>query len=366
MKNNFKTAFVHGRPAPHPRNKALAESISAELYLVDKHVRYHDLEVSKLRRYVSWIIDAVLFPVRKYQVIITLGVMFPQILLRAVGLLPKKNKKLIGLIVGEELYFLYSGYYSKSTGRFMHWVFTKYDILICKGQMQLDMAREIFGEKCPQLYKILNGLSEKNYSLLKTITPDLNSFSIITVAHGPSGFRIWYKGLDTMIAAFVKAKHKINDLTFTIIGHWVESDINSLLKEVPMNFRSSIYFIGEKNLKEVCEYYSKSALFLLISRGDCFPNASLECMAAGVTPMVSEWTGTKELIAKVDSHLITPINNAEEVSDRLIWYFNLPAEEKKNLSERCRTIISEYTEERNIELFKKTFEKIMQTDNGKL
>ena len=61
-----RIAFIHGRPQGHPIHAEYAKSVAADFYHEDRYLRWHDQPKSlKLKRYVSWVINAILFPKRK-------------------------------------------------------------------------------------------------------------------------------------------------------------------------------------------------------------------------------------------------------------------------------------------------------------
>jgi glycosyltransferase involved in cell wall biosynthesis len=82
------------------------------------------------------------------------------------------------------------------------------------------------------------------------------------------------------------------------------------------------------------------------------PNTVVEAMAAGLPALISEWTGTRETVKKVDENLIAPLE-PEAIAEKILWYFSLTSAERKKLSERSREVVKENHDERKvIEIFR--------------
>ena len=353
MHKSTKIAFIHGRPDAHPRNRKFAESIDADFHWVDQYLPYAEHNSGRIRRYLSWIINALFFPKRTgYTIFLTEGLHLPQPLMKYLGLIGS-NQKLVGLMVGEELYFLYSRYYNRLTSWIMKRALEQYDLLLCKGQMQAFLAREILGKKCPVLRPIINGIPKEKLEALLKVQPAIHSHNIVLLANGPGGFRVWYKGLDLMVKVVDEVSKLIPDISFTIVGNWNDSEICNMKASLSNLDKQHLIFLPPvSNVDKIAHLLSNFSVFFLISRGDCFPNATLEAMAAGLVPIISEWTGTKEVVAKVNENLILPLEKDKIVSG-LLWFFDLSVEKKESLSQRSKEAVSIYKEETAIQLFQK-------------
>ena len=67
-------------------------------------------------------------------------------------------------------------------------------------------------------------------------------------------------------------------------------------------------------------------------------------MRAGMIPLVSEWTGAKEVVSKVNQGLVLPVNK-KIVAEKVIEILNLTLEDKVFFSRDCQTVSSYYTQE---------------------
>lgn len=100
------------------------------------------------------------------------------------------------------------------------------------------------------------------------------------------------------------------------------------------------------------DYLKKGCFYVQPSRFDAACTSVLEAMGAGLIPLVSENTGNKELVRKIDKGLILD-NRAEEYYRKITELMNLDRDEKEVLSKKAKEIASKYTWKRA----KKDFDK---------
>lgn len=355
VSTNRKIAFIHGRPGPHPMHRRFAESVNADFVYVDFKIRWHDLASSRLRRYLSWLVCALSFPNKsKYDFFLTECVCFPPVIMKWLKLLTRKQK-VIALMADESLYFLYTNRYSKITSIMTKKWLRSLDAVICVGKMEEDLLRRILGDETPPVYTIINGITPVRFNKLKTVNPSLDTHNIIFIANGPSGWRSWYKGLDLLLSVFEKLSVFISDLTLTVVGKWDSQYIIEQMELYCPNSKDKVNFVG---LSDNLEYYlQNSSLYLHCARGEAYGITVLEAMAAGVVPIVSEWTGAKEAVHQIDDRLICSLK-ADEIVDRVIWYFQLSMREKHDLSKKAREISYKYQEDKTLIKFQNTFSQI--------
>jgi glycosyltransferase involved in cell wall biosynthesis len=358
-KNNkkLKVAYIHGRVGPHIMHGRLAKSVNGEFFKVDEHKRWHDIEIGKLFKIYAWIYNAFSFKnPAKYDVFLVSGPHFSPIIMKYFRL--KKRQKVLVHLGDETMYFLYSNWYSKFMKSTLIFILNRYDGLICEGQMAADLAK-LNGVVTPT-YTTYLGAPKERYSELLRIQPNMNSKNIVFLSSGPGGWRTWYKGLDLMIAAFNIAFQKDQELSFTIIGDWDISLQNELLSKCSVDARSAIHFVGYVNDLE--RYFSEGSLYLHCARGDAFPTVVIEAIAAGLIPLVSEWTGNKEIVQMTSEELIVPLDK-EIIAEKIIWYMKLPVVDKEELSKKLRKTITKFTEENALIHYQDTFDKIRKDFN---
>ena len=247
-----KIAYFQGRPHGHPAHSKYAESVGADFYFVDYKIRYHDLNSGPIRRYSSWLISALFFPKKKYDVFFTQEPYFMVGLMRWLGLI-RSDQKLISLMDTHTLYFLLNDRYSKSTFEANKKLYSIYDAFICVGEFQKKLLYQFLGDdyKGP-VFTVFNGVNNKRFDLLKPIKPNLESNNIIFIGAIPSEGRVWYKGIDLMLESFGIIKKHLPDLTLTIIGEYNAALKNNLVEKYCSGFSDSVIFTG--NVDNIEEY----------------------------------------------------------------------------------------------------------------
>lgn len=351
-----KIYYIHGRPSPHPMHRKFSEAVGAEFGFVDFRMRWQDQDRSLFYRIVSWFVCAFTFPnKRKYDIFLVDNLHFPPVIMKSLGLISRRQK-IIAHMGSHTLYFIYAHRFSRLT-EWMHiQAMKRYDALICEGEMAEELVKKILGDKAPKLYTVINGIPDEHYPKSSAMATRLDGKNILFMGHGPGENRLWYKGLDLMLEAFDLAFKNDPELTFTIAGNWDSDLITKLLSNYDQPTRHAIKFVGETN--DLGQYTREASLYLHCARGEAYGITILIAMAAGLPSIVSEWTGAKELVRKADDRFILPLN-AAEIAAKISWYFQLPVEEKKRISEKNVEVIKVYTEENAINFYKKTFDKLI-------
>ena len=348
---NSKIAFIHGRPAPHPTHTALAQSINADFFPVDKILRYHDLEnSSKFKKYLSWLLNSVLFKdIEKYDLIIAEGMHITPVIMKLLRIL-RKDQKIASMLGNEFLFFVQTKWYPPKTLRVLEYSLSKYDSLLCMSKFQTELANKIFeGKKTtPQIITAHEIISSGRSKPDESSIPKLDKHRLLFVAHGPNGWRGYYKGIETLLQTFNLLSQKYIDIQLTVVGDWDDDYINNLIKKTG-NVKNNLNFVGRQN--DLISIFKNSDLCVHLTNGDAFPIATLESMRAGLPTMVSNLTGTKEVVSKIDENLVVEMDPIA-ASERIEWYFNLSPAEKQNLSSKGREVLSIFSEKQGIEEFR--------------
>ena len=355
-----RIAFVHGRPGPHPTHIALAKSVNAEFVFVDRILRYHDLEdTGKVRRYASWLLNSLFFRnARQYDLILAEGMHVPPAIMKKLRVIRSDQK--IAAILGDEcLFFMKMKRYPANTMKLLTYTLRQYDALLCMSEFQAELANDILKGQ-PTTPEVLMA-----HEIISGDRPTSNSddnsgrdgHRMIFVAHGPSGWRGYYKGIETLLATFKLVSQKFPDAHLTVVGDWDEEYIREL-REKTGTLDSNIEFVGRQ--KDLPGFFKRSDLCVHITNGDAFPIATLESIRAGLPTMVSDLTGTKEVVCKVHKDLVVPMD-PETVTTRIEWYFNLSSDERRKLSEKGRAVMLEFSEEKGIEEFRDAVNTVLQS-----
>lgn len=333
-------------------HNSLANSLGVDPKFVDADLRWQDQGFGALKNFYAWLKNA--FSYKKYSgydYILVDGLHFSPIIARKLGILPKHIR--IFAHMGNQLPYFMLAKQIPSYSRFMHrWLFRNYDFIFCEGEMIRDIIRELNpGIKTP-LYTTFLGPDTARVQSLGKIQPEFKGHNLITIALGPGDARIFYKGMDIMVDAFLQARKTLPDLCYYIVGDWSEEDIKKLTRNFGAEDRKSIFFLGHQS--DIETYLKNSDLSIHIARGDAFPTSTIETMHAGVPIIVSEYTGTKQIVKEVNPDLVISLS-AEQLAKKIEWFFGLSLNEKKELSAKVKKASEKYTEANAREHYRKTF-----------
>jgi glycosyltransferase involved in cell wall biosynthesis len=352
----FRTVYVTSHVGPHSMHRTLVDSVQAEIGRADHWLRWIDRPRPKWQQYASWLLNGWAFPNRqRYDLFVLEGFQMPPVFMKWMRRI-RPDQKVICHHTGEQLYFLQTGFYSKKTDWLMRRIIKSYDAHICVGREQTRLLHEVLDGHPAHVYTVyLAHVSEAKRRHYAGVTPDLGSKRILFVGGIYGGWRIQYKGLDLVIEAFHRALERDPELLLTLIGVTPEVFTQLTREHYPTRTIERIQVLTQAS--DLAPYFQSHALFLLPGRGDCFPTVVLEAMAAGMVPMVSEFTGNKEVVGEVSDHLVTPIE-VGAIADRIGWYFQLDAAERETLSARSRQVASRFSEEAGVRNFRQALQQI--------
>jgi glycosyltransferase involved in cell wall biosynthesis len=83
-------------------------------------------------------------------------------------------------------------------------------------------------------------------------------------------------------------------------------------------------------------------VYLHPARFESFGLSVVEAMAAGLIPIVTEMTGSKDLVKKVDSSLIVPVD-VNAISAKIVEVLSMDIKEKEALSRRAKQVAGEWS-----------------------
>lgn len=354
-KDNVNVVFIHGRPSGHPIHMDYAKLLNADFHFEDYYLRWLDNEqASKIRRYLSWLINAFFFPNKnKYNVFFCECLRVPPLIMKRVGLM-KSNQKLVALMADESLYFLDKRKYSWLTRNLIKSFLNSSDAIFCIGDLQYDLAIKYTKvESHKNIFKIYNGISADFQTKLNTINRiSDDTIRLLVIANLSASWRAWYKGVDIAIAAFLKVASIKNNVELSIIGEVNDDVKKELLKDVPQQFLSKIHFMGSiNNLEAILNLFD---LCIHVSRGDAFPTSTLESMSAGIPVVLSKDTGTKSVVELIDSKLVVEVD-IDQTYHAIMYYMNLSDSDKLILRIKIKNIVKEYNSNVTNRRFKELF-----------
>lgn len=353
-KDHNPVLYLHGRPSPHHAHAALAKALGSDFYPVDKFFRWQDTSKGIIFRIWSSLFNSIFYPLKEYKIVLVDNLHFAPIFCKYIKFW-KKPKYAVHL-GSHTLYFMKAGKFNKFVNYMHKWALSRYDIIVCEGQMARELVLELVPNTKAQVFVTFLGLNHQQLNDLNKLSYSCRSKNISIIAHGPGEFRKFYKGLDIMVKAFNLLNNDLKDLSLVIVGEWNDNIKEEVLQTVDLEKRSKIKFAGKVN--GLGEIYRESILILHCSRGDAFPISTIESMASGVPVLVSNITGTKEIVEKVEPKLITTIDIVD-ICDHIKWFYKLDEVEKVKLSNKFKNIAANYSEENALQHYRDVFKEYL-------
>lgn len=340
---DLKIAYIHARPHGHPIHEAYANTLNPVRFYIDYLLRWHDLSKPAIIRYLSWFLCAIFFPKKsKYDVFYADGPIHFLAIMKLFRII-KPKQKIVFLMADETLSFLKNKYYTTIADKTLRWVIGKADGLICIGDQQLALAKELFPNIASKI--IYNAVNEEHFQELLDFEPDFKTKNVFSVCNiGDSDVRKTYKGLDIMVTEMDAVLSIYPEMKYFIYGQISKRIVAELIKNVTNIDR--VLFMGE--FEVFTEILKNKYLCLHLSRGDAYPTSTLECALAGMPVLVSESTGTKNILKAIDTCLV--YKNKESLIN-LIENPNLVLE----ISTKSKKIAGQYKTEAMHQNFKNTF-----------
>jgi glycosyltransferase involved in cell wall biosynthesis len=355
--------YLHGRPCSHFLHNSLANSLGVDAKFIDEKYRWQDQGFGIIKNCYAWFMNALAYKKHaSYNYILIDGLHFSPVLAKKMGILPK-HIKLISHMGNQLPYFMLANKLSKYSIYCHKWLFNNYDYILCEGSLIKEMILTVNPKIKSKLLLTFLGPLTARVDGLRKIKPDFESYNLVTIASGPSQARIYYKGLDIMIDAVVKAKAYLPALRYYILGEWSKEDIASLSRKYTAEAFESVFFVGNTN--EIERYLKEAALSIHVARGDAFPTSTIEAMHAGLPVIVSNYTGTKEIIKKTEENLIAQLTT-DSLVEKIRWYFDLSLAQKNELSEKLKHVSLFYTEENARKHYKELFENNIRNENDSI
>jgi len=312
----MKTIFIYYDP--HYAHAEMAKALHADFYPAPK-LRS---ESSNMLLGGLSIFKAVFTLPKNYDVYFCEGTYIIPALARKFGLLSKKAK-IVNILASPLLYYIKIGRIKGIRKQFALWLLNEVDLFVSIGKMEDEILKEIL----PNAKSIVTYPKPKRevaIALLKDKRmSDLNSHKILTVGTNSA----YYKGIDIVYEALKLVKKEFPDAELFIVGK-----IPDLSNYVDCN-EKGVHCLGY--VEDLGTVIKNSALYVHMGRGDTFPVSCIEAMLGGLPAIVSEWTGAKEVVNKVDNRLIIELN-PKELANKIIWYFSLNNAKKAKLSIRSK------------------------------
>jgi glycosyltransferase involved in cell wall biosynthesis len=334
-----RTLFLYR--GPHYLHAAFATSINADflpIYCIN-WARVDFIE------YIGICLTALSLP-REYDIYLCESSFIVPAISRKIKKLDETHK-IINIFDDPLCYYLYSGYIPEPKRRVVNFLLDEVDAAVCVGKMEAELLNKITKGKL-KLVEVKPFIIKERFHRLIRVNPSLENHNILFIGNGPDWF---YKGLDLLIASFLRVKKEVKDAQLTIIGNW---------KPKKDWLVSGVNFVGHQLSLE--PYIQNASIYVHLGRGEAFGISVLEAMLGGLPAIVSEWTGAKEVVCNLNHDFVSKLT-VEDAADRILKYFDLSLEKKITLSKKSKKLASAFNQDDMIRLFQENFTKLCEKLN---
>lgn len=185
-------------------------------------------------------------------------------------------------------------------------------------------------------------VKDEIFGKLLSVKPNLNTHNILFVGENHPR-----TGIDILVDAFKIVKEELVNANLYIIGKGHSSEWSKV---------EGIHVKGY--VEDITSFFESCSLFCFIGRGHPISMAVLEALCAGLPTVVGNYTGSAEVIKKLDENLISKLD-AKDVADKIISYFNLPRKSKEELSKKSKELGKKFNRKERCKEFKKQFELLL-------
>jgi glycosyltransferase involved in cell wall biosynthesis len=351
----IKVKYLHGRPSAHFTHANFAKSINADFEFIDFKYRWQDKKRNIFYIIFSWFYCAKNYTNRqKYDIFLVDNLHFSPIIMKYL-FLKRKRQKVVVYLGSHTMYFMYAKKFSRINLIAHKIILKSYDAIICEGEMAKFFVQTVLKRRTPLIYTVFNGIPDsQNLSFASNRAVKIGK-KLLFIGSYNNEFRFEYKGIDIMLKAFEIAFKQDNELRFTLVGHPYEKLLNPILDSMDKEARKAVTILDyTSNLEEVIFEHN---IYLHCSRGDAFPTTVLIALSAGMPAIVNELNGTKEVVARINSNLVTT-QDPENIAGHIIWFLGLTDLQKEKIMRDAQLISKEYTESKAVDKFRSVFEQL--------
>lgn len=267
--------------------------------------------------------------------------LFPA-LAKKFGLL-KKQTKIINIVSSPLFYYLKTGRIGGMRKSMAISLLKQVDGFVCVGKMEEGLLKS-FDPNANTMVTYPFIRKDVRSRIIKAGRPQLKSKKILFVGNRDT----YYKGIDLLVAAFRIARQKIPELELTILGDYD--------KDVIGKDKNGINCAGY--IENTSKYIKEASLYVHLGRGEAFGVSVMEAMLAGLPVLVSNATGAKEIVSKIEQSMVVPLD-ASRAANQIVLYFKLSDQHKEKLALKGIEAIKKYQEEAVISQFKKDYAKLL-------
>lgn len=332
---NKKVCFVY--LLPHPAHKGFAEAIGADF------CHYHtNFSKFKIPRAIKSILGGLTLPRADIYLCEGGAPLLP------VWIKKKLNRKALNIeLLGDETFMVLENT-PKELKKNYPWYVNLVHKIVMKGidgaiavsKMAEESIKKYLAVPTAVVYPYIE---PELYERLFKVDPKLESNKIISVGHAKPS-----KGMDILVEAFKIVNKEYKDSELFIIGKGHPREWEKI---------KGVHVLGF--VPDFVPYFENCSLFVQSSRFDTFPVATLEALRAGLPVIVTENTGTKEVVENLGKDFVKKVD-PEDIAKGILKYLDLPFERKEKLSKKAKELSEPFNKSEMCKRFKEEFWKMVQ------
>ena len=326
---------------PHPFHKGLADSIGADYKNPPKLNTDNLFSYLLSMIYLLW--GGATLP--DYDIYFCEGTYLFPAFAKMVGLIPK-DKKIINLLADPMLYYLKTGVISGLRKKVRLELLKEVNGFVCVSKMEEELLKEYLPNA--NAITAYPYPSEERAKALAAVVPDLTSFNILFIGNGSR----YSKGVDILLEAFAAVKEQWPGSQLNIVGNLDSKEPVGKYERM-----RGVNFLGYLDGVNLTAAMSGSSLYVHCGRGDAFALSVIEAMQAGLPAIVSRWTGSKEVVEKIDKRFVVDLDS-KFLAAAINIYFSMGISERKKVSIKARKFSMRFKKNKTLKKFKSDFKKL--------
>jgi len=176
-----------------------------------------------------------------------------------------------------------------------------------------------------------------------------------------------------LVNKFKRKKRELNKNVLFIGNEAEEKGFGYLIKSMEYLPDFELFLVGdcykkirtkkanvhiEGRVPSLKKYFEKCSIYAHPAAFDPCPVVVWEAMYAGLIPIISNGIGQSELFKGELKKLVVQKNDPKIIAKKIAEIYNF--EGKQRLIEKCKTLSEEYTKEKSVKQFKKSFSQLMK------
>lgn len=262
-----------------------------------------------------------------YDIIICESSYYYPALKKMFGLLSKKTK-IINMNTSVLLYNLLNKNLNAAEDKLLRRLLAFNDGYISVGTYGKEILRKLGENK--QCIVTYPELAEGFFKQFSSVKPDLKSKDLAIIIRKDG----YMKGLDIAIDALDIINKSYPQAKLHVLGKY---NVGKKIKQ-KLDHPNVIDHGWVDNLGPILE---KCSVYIHPGRGEPFGMVVLESMSAGLIPVVSTDTGTKEFVQKLDDRNVVPLS-ADRFAKRIIEILDIPEKQLQSMSLLSRKIVADF------------------------